>query len=189
MGHYLNNHFLIATPNLQYDVNFNRSVIFIYQHDEKGAMGIIINKPIKITLGEVLKYIGVTTENLGIKKHTVMLGGPIAQEQGFIILPKDNLFQDKDPPLITTEDLIISTSKTVLQKIATTETIPNLMVALGYASWLPGQLEKEILSNAWLVAPYKKQLLFDIPFSERWRQAAKSIGVNLDRLSIHVGNA
>lgn len=186
--YFLRNHFLIATPGLK-DPHFRRAVTYIYQHDETGALGIIVNKPIKITLGEVLQHIGVATTNTNVSNHTVMLGGPIAREQGFIIFPKEKALGEEEPPLITTEDIAVSTSKSVLQKIATAEQTSDLIVALGYASWAPGQLERELLGNTWLVAPYKRDLLFNTPYPERWKSAAKIIGVNLDWLSYQAGHA
>lgn len=183
----LKEHLLIAMPSLT-DPNFHKSVTYIYEHTEDGAVGIVINKPMRITLGDVLRHLNISPKDPLIDNHPVLSGGPIAQEQGFIILPSENYFA-KDAPIAESDHLVISSSKAVLESLADGEDAKDLLISLGYSSWSPGQLEKEIVENSWLIAPLDLQILFSIPFEKRWYAAAASIGVDLNRLSNEAGHA
>ena len=134
----LKNRLLIAMPSLQ-DSTFYRSVTYIYEHSDAGALGIIINKPIKITLGDVLKQLGITIEEPKIEKYPVLLGGPVAQEQGFIIHPTNAFSAD---PLVKNKEITISTSKLVLEAIASGKGPSELLVSLGYVGWSSGQFRE-----------------------------------------------
>lgn len=181
---YLKNHFLIAMPSLR-DINFHQSVTYIYEHNDEGALGIVVNKPMRITLGDVFRQLSITTNDPKIEKFPVVLGGPIAQEQGFIIHRTKEFSMDA---LIENDEIAISTSKEVLESIAKGHG-NNIIVSLGYAGWSNGQLETELISNSWLVAPADPKILFDTPFEKRWRAAAALIGVDIDRLGTDVGHA
>lgn len=188
--HSLKNHFLVAVPSLN-DPNFSKSVILVYEHDEEaGAMGIIINKPMRITVGDVLRHLEmVTEENIEeVNDMPVLLGGPIAQEQGFLIVPKGSI-ELNEKPVSESEDIIISTSKNLLQTLAVGKAPKDILVSLGYSGWFPGQLEEEIAHNSWLVVPYQKEILFQIPFEKRWVAAAAAIGVDIHRLAAGSGHA
>lgn len=180
----LKNQLLIAMPALR-DINFQQSVTYIYEHNDDGAMGIIINKPLRITLGDVLKQLEISTNDPAVEKHPIVLGGPIAQQQGFIIHRSK---QFPAVPLVENDEIAISTSKEVLQSIAEGDG-KDIIVSLGYAGWSPGQLENEMTQNSWIVAPLDTKILFEIPFEKRWRTAAALIGVNLDLLPPDIGHA
>lgn len=179
-------HFLIANPFLV-DPKFSKTLIYIYEHNDEGAMGIIINKPMQVTVGDVLRHLNIPITDNQVDQLPVLLGGPVAQEQGFIIVPRQAV-QITDKPILANEEIVISTSKLLLQAMAKGEAPSDIMISLGYASWAAGQLEDEIANNAWLLAPYNKAVLFQIPFKERWQAAASSIGVDLNKL-ISGGNA
>ena len=181
----IKNQFLIAMPTLK-DSNFHQAVAYLYEYDEKGAMGIVINKPMRITLGEVLKHLDITATDSSVEANPVLLGGPIAQEQGFVIHDASDL---KSAPLALNENIAVSTSKSILQEIALGEHKDEFIVSLGYAGWGPGQLEEELASNSWLLAPVKSEILFSLPFERRWRAAAALIGVDFNRLSSESGHA
>lgn len=180
----LKNHFLIAMPALK-DINFHQSVTYIYEHNDDGALGIMVNKPMRITLGDVLKQLEISTTNPNVEKYPIVLGGPVAQQQGFII---HRAKQFAAVPFVENEEIAISTSKEVLQSIAQGED-KDIIVSLGYAGWSPGQLESEMADNSWMVAPADPKILFETPFEKRWRTAAALIGVDLDLLSSDVGHA
>ena len=184
----LQHHFLIAMPALQ-DPIFRRSVIYICEYNEDGAMGIIINKPL-----ENLQVEGILEKlKIAPKAHIpeirldkpVMLGGPLAEDRGFIL---------HSPPAFSSsirisDNTIITTSRDVLETLGTAEQPSEVLVALGYASWEKGQLEQEILDNAWLTAPADMNILFKTPISERWREAAKLIGIDIQTMPGVAGHA
>lgn len=184
----LKNNFLIAMPRMG-DPTFHHAVAYVYEHSEEtGALAIIINKPMRITLGDVLQHLSIPIKQQNVEKYPVLLGGPIAPEQGFII-HRNGHFLD-EPALATTDEIRISTSRNVLQAIAAGTGPEEVMVSLGYSAWKSGQLEDELLNNIWLVAPADAKILFHTPFEQRWQSAAASIGiVDISRLSSDVGHA
>ncbi len=182
----LKNNFLIAMPSLG-DSSFYHTVTYIYKHNEEGAMGIVINKPMRITLGDVLHHLSIPIKQHDVEKYPILLGGPVAPEQGFIIHRSEHL--SDEPTLATNDDITVSTSRNVLQAIAAGTGPKDVMVSLGYSGWKPGQLEAELTTNVWLVAPAKAEILFKTPFEYRWQFAAASIGVDLNLLVPDVGHA
>jgi putative transcriptional regulator len=179
------NRFLIAMPTLS-DPYFQQTVILLFEHTEKGAMGLIINKPLDVSLGEILQHLNIPLTNSSIDKNKVMLGGPVASEQGFIIHTHPELCPGD---IIDEENKItVSASKEVLQNIVQKHP-ENIIVCLGYSIWKEGQLEQEIAENAWLLSSVDSQILFNMPFQERWKASAKLVGVDFDRLSTDVGHA
>jgi putative transcriptional regulator len=183
---YLKNYFLIAMPKLE-DNTFHRAVVYIYEHNEHGAMGIVINKPMRITLGDVLKHLAIPVKDTSIGQQPVFLGGPVAQEQGFIIHPAR--FHSEDTPIALSDEVAVSTSKSLLQSIAQGDGPKEVIVSLGYSGWSAGQLESEIADNSWLIAPFNAKVLFHIPFEQCWHAAAATIGVDFNRLSGEAGHA
>lgn len=175
---------LIATPTLN-DPYFHQTVILIFEHNEKGAMGLIINKPLEISLGEILQHLSIPLTNTDLDKDFVMLGGPVAAEQGFIV----HTYPELCPGDIIDEDnqITVSASKEVLQNILQ-KNPDNILVCLGYSAWQEGQLEQEIADNAWIVTQVHPKILFNIPFKDRWKASAKLVGVDLDHFSGDVGH-
>ena len=183
----LKNHFLIAMPALQ-EPHFYHAVVYVYEHNEEGATGIIINKPMRISLGDVFKHLTIKIQDDKIGKEPVLLGGPVAQEQGFIVFPPQEI-AGEEAQLVENEQIIISTSKKILQDIATGAGPMGAVVVLGYAGWTAGQLEQELATNSWLVAPSSSEILFQIPFAQRWKAAIISLGIDPNRLSPDLGHA
>ena len=179
----LKHYFLIATPSLK-DANFAKAVVYLHEHNKEGAMGLIINKPLHITLGNVLRHLDIQIDWQQAEDKPVLMGGPVGQEHGFVIhnnlQPRQN--DDDDP-------IVISSSKDVLRDIAVGRGPDDFLVTLGYAGWQPGQLEQELGHNDWLVAPFNPKVLFAVPINQRWQAAAKLIGLDITRLSDHVGHA
>ncbi len=183
----LKNHLLIAMPAMQ-DPNFHRGVVYICEHHKNGAMGILINKPLSnISLGDVLRHMDINFDNPLIEDYPVMMGGPIAREQGFIIHHNTQLEQatSVDPA----GEVLISASKQDLNVLAHSQSLDDVIISLGYSGWEAGQLEEELVDNAWLVAPTDADVLFNTPFDQRWNAAAALIGVDLQNLSGDVGHA
>lgn len=189
MGAYtsLKNHLLIAMPSLA-DPNFAHSVTYICEHSPEGAMGIIINYPLTLHLGEVLQNMEIATDDVALKEQVILAGGPIQQERGFVIhrTDKNNKWKSSMP---LSEGLAITTSKDILQAMANNTGPKDTVVALGYSRWGAGQLEQEIAQNSWLCAPASLQILFDIPVENRWHAAAALMGVDLDNISTEIGHA
>ncbi|QHG92656.1 YqgE/AlgH family protein [Coxiella endosymbiont of Amblyomma sculptum] len=179
---FLSNYFLVAMPQLN-DFNFTQSVVYISEHDYKGALGIIVNKPLQVTLDNVLEHLNIKLNVPNIGEHPILMGGPISQENGFIIYEKQIGNKNKK------DQLVVSTSKETLEAIANNEGPSNFLIALGYSEWASGQLEQEISQNDWLVVPYDQIILFETPLKQRWKKAASLIGIDINQLSDQVGHA
>ncbi|NBC12973.1 MAG: YqgE/AlgH family protein [Gammaproteobacteria bacterium] len=181
----LTNHFLIAMPGLN-DPNFSRTVAYVCEHTEQGAMGIVINRPMDIKLGEVLEQLDIAPSVAGVSDAQVFLGGPVQTDRGFVIHPGP---AEYDSTLTVTPDLRVTTSKDVLEAIADGQGPAQCLVALGYAGWDGGQLEEELSANAWLSGPADAQILFSRPPGERWLAAAQLLGIDMNLLSGEAGHA
>ncbi|PPI87838.1 YqgE/AlgH family protein [Candidatus Pantoea edessiphila] len=185
----LQHHFLIAMPSLN-EPFFKRSVIYICEHNENGAMGLIINKPIKnLTIEDILKKLKISIDdrdhNIKIDKP-VFSGGPLAEDRGFILHSAQRIFNNS---IYISETVVITTSKDVLEIIGSHLQPSDILVSLGYCAWEKNQLENEIMTNSWLTMPASNIILFQTPISERWSKAALSIGVNINNISSDTGHA
>ena len=182
-------HFLIAMPALQ-DPIFRRSVVYICEHNPEGAMGIIINKPLEnLKIEGILEKLKITPEprdeSIRLDKP-VMLGGPLAEDRGFILHTPPSNFTSS---IRISDNTVMTTSRDVLETLGTDKQPSDVMVALGYSSWDKGQLEQEILDNAWLTAPADLNILFKTPIADRWRDAARLIGVDILTMPDVAGHA
>ncbi|HEY4731614.1 MAG TPA: YqgE/AlgH family protein [Gammaproteobacteria bacterium] len=181
----LSNHFLIAMPSLQ-DPNFMRSVTYICEHNEEGCMGIMINRPLDISLGEVLRQLDIHTDDPQLIKQTVYLGGPVQNERGFVIHRPHGKWEAM---LEVTDEIGVTSSRDILAAISAGKGPKNSLVALGYAGWGAGQLEQEIAHNAWLSTPADSSIIFETPSHKRWEAAAALGGIDLTKLSSEIGHA
>lgn len=179
------NHFLIAMPNMA-DNRFTRSVIYICEHNENGAIGIVINHPLEISLSEVFQQMDIKVSDPNIKAMPVLSGGPVHQERGFVLHTPGGNWRSS---LEMSSEISVTTSRDILQAIAQNKGPENVVISLGYASWTAGQLEREIMDNYWLVAPTDADLLYKIPFPDRWTTAVRLIGIDITKLSSDVGHA
>lgn len=182
---YLNNHFLIAMPGLG-DPNFQRSVTFICRHDAEGALGIVINRPLDLTVGAVLEQLSLNCTNKEAATRQVLEGGPVQRELGFVIHTGS---ADYEASLDISEDLKLTTSRDILGAIAAGDGPDKALFALGYAGWDAGQLDRELADNAWLSVPSEDHILFDAPFEQRWSAAARLLGVDIEQLNLPAGHA
>lgn len=181
----LANQFLIAMPGLG-DPNFFRTVAFICEHSDEGAMGIIINRPTDLTLGDVFQQLDIENPDADIALQLVHLGGPLQNNRGFVLHEPLGAWEST---LAVTETLGISTSRDILAAIANRKGPDSYLLALGYAGWGPGQLEKEIAENAWLSGPATSEVLFKTPAEARWSAAAHVLGIDMASLCGDAGHA
>jgi len=182
---WLTDHFLIAMPAMQ-DPNFARSVTYICQHDDDGAMGIVVNRTAALTLGDVLRQMNLGCDDPAVTGAPVFAGGPVQPERGFVLHDPGGQW---DSTLDVTPRLSITTSRDVLAAIAAGTGPRRSLLALGCAGWAAGQLEHELRDNAWLTAPADQALLYDVPPDQRWEAAARLVGVDPSRLSDYAGHA
>lgn len=181
---YLNNQFIIAMPNLA-DPNFFHTVAYLCQHNEEGALGIVINRPMDMKLGEIFKQMDINVTVPASAEVPVFAGGPVQQERGFVVHTTGG---DWHATMAVSESLSLTTSRDVLEAIAVGEGPEQYLIALGYAGWGAGQLEKEIMDNAWLNTPCGTQVLFDTPINLRWSAAASQIGIDINQLTAPAGH-
>ena len=182
---HLTNQFLIAMPGLE-DPNFFHSVTYICEHNDEGALGLVINRPLDMQLGEIFERIKIDSAVPDARRIPVHLGGPVQQDRGFILHePLGNW----EATLKVTDRIGITSSMDILDAIARDEGPGHKLVALGYAGWGAGQLEQEMAANAWLSGPANAEILFDTPDDARWKAAAALLGIDLDLLTGDAGHA
>jgi putative transcriptional regulator len=182
---YLTNQLLIAMPALA-DPNFNRTVTLICEHTDQGALGIVINRPLEVRLAEIFAQLTLDHCDEEASRQFVLQGGPVQQERGFVVHDDTRSW---DSTLRISPAVSVTTSRDILVAMAQGQGPKHALVALGYAGWAPGQLEREMGENAWLSVTPTTQILFHTPFAERWEAAAKLIGIDFGRLSSEAGHA
>jgi putative transcriptional regulator len=181
----LTDHFLIAMPSLE-DSNFSRTVTYICEHNEQGAMGIVVNRTMDLHLNDILPQLDITDSEGSSGEEIIYIGGPVQPERGFVLHSGDRSW---DSTLQITPKISITTSRDILRSIAVGDGPSEHLIALGYAGWGKGQLEHEISENSWLSGPADLQILFHMAADERWHAAARLLGVDLDLISPEVGHA
>ena len=180
------NQLLIAMPSLQ-DPNFFHGVTFVCQHNSEGALGLVINHPTPMVLGDILTQMDIAVEDTKIAGLPVFAGGPVQQERGFVLhQTSEELWEST---IIVSDTLSLTTSRDILIAIAQGKGPEKFLVALGYAGWGVEQLEKEMKSNAWLTTAYDESVVFDTPIRKRWKVAAAKVGLDISLLSSQVGHA
>ncbi len=181
----LKHHFLIAMPQLA-DSGFAGTLIYLIEHDVHGAMGLVINKPIDMTLADVMQQLHPDSQpKAHCRQRAIHAGGPVQPERGFVLHPNDWHYQHT----LELGSVAMSTSEDALLAIADGSGPQRCLIALGYAGWAPGQLETELLDNAWLTCDADTSILFDTPSEQRLDQAAASLGIDLHLLSRQAGHA
>lgn len=185
-NNYLSNHFIIAMPNLA-DPYFFHTVTYLCQHSDHGALGIVINRSANMKLGDIFNQMKIPVTSETAANVPVYAGGPVQQERGFVLHSTGE--DEWDMTLPISDSISLTTSRDVIEAIALDKGPEFYLVALGYAGWSEGQLEKEMLANAWLSTPYNKGIMFDTPAEMRWKSAANQIGINIKKLTIPAGHA
>lgn len=182
----LENSFLVAMPTMQ-DPRFKHAVTYICEHNEEGAMGLVINQPTNLTIGELLDQIDIDNDKMAdAASFAVMSGGPVNTDRGFVLHSHKPGYSSS---VNITSSIMITTSKDVLSELTTRQAPQNFLITLGYAGWDPGQLEKELLENAWLTVPADPDIIFNTPAHMRWEKAIHSLGIDVAMLSQYSGNA
>ena len=182
---FLTNQFLIAMPTMA-DPNFARGVTYVCQHTPEGAMGLMINRLSDYRLGDVLQQMKLDTGIAAVAQTPVYIGGPVNPERGFVLHEAGG---EWDSSFRINDELSVTTSRDILVAMAQGKGPDHALVALGYAGWAPGQLEREIVENAWLSVKSTPEILFHTPFADRWEAAAKLLGIDFTRLSSEAGHA
>jgi putative transcriptional regulator len=178
-------HFLIAMPNMA-DPNFAHTLTYVCEHNQDGALGIVVNKPTDLTLSALFEQIEVDGGGADLNGTPVHYGGPVQVDRGFVLHRPLGNWQST---LAISDDLGLTTSKDVLEAVARGDGPKDMLVSLGYAGWSAGQLEQEIAQNAWLTVEADPDLLFDTPAEERLPAAIRLLGIDISRLSDAVGHA
>ncbi len=179
------NHFLIAMPAMT-DPHFAHALTYICEHNDDGALGIVVNKPTDMVLSSLFEQIEVPLANLDLGRTPVHFGGPVQVDRGFVLHRPLGNWQST---LAVSDDLGLTTSKDVLEALGRGEGPSEVFISLGYAGWGAGQLEQEIAQNAWLTVEANADLVFAVPAEERLPAAMQLLGIDFARLSDDVGHA
>ena len=181
----LTNQLLIAMPGMA-DPNFSTTVTLICEHNDDGALGIIINRPLNLLLSGLFEQLSVEDADPDAASRPVMAGGPVSTERGFVLHGNEHSFENT---LSVSDDIQLTLSRDVIDAMASGDGPSKSLVAIGYAGWEPGQLENEMLSNSWLTVDATAELVFDTPFEDRWDSAARLLGVDISSISPDTGHA
>lgn len=181
----LTNQLLIAMPGML-DPNFSTTVTLICEHNDDGALGIVINRPTTLKLGGLFEQLSVDDADPGTADNPVLSGGPIGTERGFVLHGPEQSYENT---LAVSDSISLTLSRDIIDAMATGEGPDQSLVALGYAGWEPGQLEDEMLANSWLNVPATPEIVFDLPFEDRWDSAARTLGIDIACMPVDAGHA
>ncbi len=190
----LTHHFLIAMPGLQ-DETFARSVVYLCEHSERGALGLMITKPNDITLTPLFEKVDLPLERSDLQTAPVFQGGPVSTERGFVLHEAVYIGEDRPEDGVYASTLVIpgglemTTSKDVLEAMSTGAGPRKVLVSLGYSSWGEGQLESELGENSWLTVGADPAVIFDTPVDQRYDKALSLLGLQAWMLSSDAGHA
>jgi putative transcriptional regulator len=191
----LTHHFLIAMPGLEDDL-FSRSVVYLCEYSERGAMGLIINKPADLTMRQLFDKVDLPLRREDLAESPVLQGGPVHTERGFVLHDPIHMPEPEQDggsiygSTLTVEGgLEMTTSRDVLEALSSGAGPRRVLVTLGYASWGEGQLESELVENAWLTVPASTDIVFDTPLEQRYDKALDLLGLKPWMLSPEAGHA
>jgi putative transcriptional regulator len=184
------NHFLIAMPSML-DPVFGGSVVYVCEHNENGALGVVINKPTDMTMQALFEHIELKLEidvgsTQSVAVRPIMFGGPVQDDRGFVLHTPSGNYSSS---LQVTDDVAFTTSMDVLEAVASGDGPRQLMVSIGYSGWGAGQLEEEIAHNGWLTVGADPRIMFDLPIEERYVAAIKLLGIDPMMLAMEAGHA
>lgn len=181
----LTNQFLIAMPGMR-DPFFSGSVVYLCEHSEKGAMGIVINKPAPMTM-DLMFDAAQTPTPIRFHGARVMMGGPIRPNRGFVVHTPVGSWESS---MLVTDDIAMTASQDIITGLSASENdVDKALATVGYSCWAAGQLEKELAANDWLTAPADTHILFDVPYEQRYQAAMKSLKIDRLQLNGQVGHA
>jgi len=181
----LTNHFLIAMPALA-DPNFHHTVTYICDHNPEGAMGLVINRPMEMGMGELFRYLNINDYDISLDDQPVFQGGPVQIERGFVL---HKPFGEWEASIEVSQNIILTMSQDIIEAIAHGNGPEQYMITLGYAGWGKGQLEQELGSNAWLNGPADSAVIFETSIEQRWNASAALLGVDINQVSNDIGHA
>ncbi len=185
----LTNQFLIAMPGMA-DDTFSGTVVYLCEHSDKGALGLVINKPIDITLANLFEKVDLSLEGSELAEQPVYFGGPVQTERGFVLHePQGREGQTFSSTLQVPGGLEMTTSKDVLEAMSHGQGPRRVLVTLGYSGWSAGQLEDEIGRNGWLTVAAEPGIIFDTPVDQRYERALGLLGIDPRMLSQEAGHA
>ena len=184
-GDSLRNHFLLAMPSLSEGI-FSHSITYICEHGESGAMGIVINQPLELTVAEIFDHLQIKALR-DFDEVPVLAGGPVQIDHGFVL--HRAMDTEWEASIRVTDDITLTTSRDVLRAIANGSGPEEHLIALGYAGWSPGQLEQELAQNSWLTLPADSEILFGTPCEQRLGAAAARLGIDMNLISGQAGHA
>ena len=185
----LTHHFLIAMPNMA-DPYFSRTLTYICEHNDQGALGLVVNRPIDMTLEALFERLSLNLKDRARADAPVYFGGPVQTDRGFVLHLPAGEWQATIKVTAGKPDAIgLTTSKDILEAVGRGEGPSKMLVSLGYAGWSAGQIEHELKQNAWLTVEAKDAILFDLPADERLPAAMKLLGVDFAKLSEEAGHA
>ena len=186
----LTNQFLIAMPSMA-DENFAGAVVYLCEHTERGALGLVINKPIDIKLKNLFDKVDLPLDRPDLAEAPVFFGGPVQTERGFVL--HDRIDGDESPYSSTLAipggELEMTTSKDVLEALSAGAGPRRVLVTLGYAGWGAGQLEDEIARNGWITVDAEPSIIFDTPAESRYGRALSLLGIDVGMLMQDAGHA
>jgi putative transcriptional regulator len=184
----LANHFLIAMPSME-DPIFGGTVVYICEHNDKGVLGVVINKPTDMTMEVLFERIDLKLADglrTTVVNEPIMFGGPVQDDRGFVLHTPGARYSSS---LTVTSEVAFTTSIDVLEAVANGEGPQRMLVSIGYSGWSPGQLEEEIGRNGWLTVGADAHVLFDLPIEERYNAAIKLLGIDPLMLASEAGHA
>ena len=181
----LTHHFLIAMPNMV-DPYFAKSLTYICEHNDQGALGVVVNRPIDLSLQALFERIDLKLEPHELRDIPVYFGGPVQTDRGFVL---HKPVGDWHSTLNVRDSLGLTTSKDILEAVGKGGGPAKMLVTLGYSGWAAGQLEHELGQNAWLTVEAGEQIIFDLPAEEKLPAAMELLGVDFARLSEESGHA
>ncbi len=187
----LTHHFLIAMPNMA-DPYFAKTLTYVCEHNDQGALGIVVNRPIDMTMQALFERLSLKLKDRARADAPVYFGGPVQTDRGFVLHLPAGEWQStlKVSTGVGSHDIIgLTTSKDILEAVGRGEGPAKMMVSLGYAGWSAGQLEHEITQNAWLTVQAKDAIIFDLPAEERLAAALELLGLDYARLADQAGHA
>jgi len=191
----LTHHFLIAMPGLM-DESFARSVVYMCEHSERGALGLIINKPSQMSMQDLFEKVELQLGRADLIEIPVLQGGPVHTERGFVLHdPMTSSSGESDAEhayastLAVPGGLEMTTSKDVLEALSTGAGPKRVLITLGYAAWAQGQLESELAENSWLTVQADAQVIFETPIELRYDSALALLGLQAWMLSPQAGHA
>lgn len=182
----LTHHFLMAMPTME-DSIFSKTLTYIWEHNDRGALGLVINRPTDLNLMGLFRQLGISQLDESVNQSTpILFGGPVQMDCGFVLHRPVGRWQST---LAVNKEIGLTTSLDIMRALANDEGPENVLVALGYAGWSPGQIESELSQNTWLTVPASQEVMFDLASEEKFNAAMQLLGIHDANLSHEVGHA